>query len=99
RTEGDLLHIGDKDGKLTTVRRDQIEQLRASPVSIMPEGLPKQLGPGKMRDLLTFLLMPPPSMQQDARQPPPPPRSRKEVQAALAGAPEPPAKTRPVHIV
>jgi putative heme-binding domain-containing protein len=99
RTERDLLHVGDKDGKVTTFRREQIESLRPSPVSVMPEGLPKQLGPDKMRDLLTFLLTEPPRMPDYGPSQPPPARTMNEVQAVLAGAPEPPAKTRPIHIV
>src|SRR5262249_6365519 len=99
RTEGELLHVGDKDGKATTIRREQIDSLRPSPVSVMPEGLPKQLGPDKMRDLLTFLLTNPPRMPDYGPSQPPPARTMKEVEAVLAGAPEAPAKTRPIHIV
>jgi putative heme-binding domain-containing protein len=99
RTEGDRLHVGDAQGKVTTVRRDQVEELRSSPVSIMPEGMPKQLGPERMKDLLTFLLAEPPRMPDYGPGTPPPPRDRREVAAVLAGAPDPPAKTRPIHIV
>jgi type 1 glutamine amidotransferase len=49
--------------------------------------------------LLTFLLTEPPHLPRDVPLPPPPPRSRAEVRAILAGAPSPPAKTRPLHIV
>jgi putative heme-binding domain-containing protein len=99
RTEGDRLHVGDTQGKVTTIRRDQVESLQTSPVSIMPEGLPKQLGPEKMRDLLTFLLTEPPRMPDYGPGTPPPPRTLREVQAILAGAPDPPAKTRPIRVV
>jgi putative heme-binding domain-containing protein len=99
RTDGDRLHIGDAQGKVTTVRRAQVESMQTSPVSIMPEGLPKQLGPEKMRDLLTFLLTEPPRMPDYGAGSPPPPRSLHEVQAVLAGAPEPPEKVRPIHVV
>jgi len=98
-TDGDRLHVGDTQGKVTTVRRDQVESMQTSPVSIMPEGLPKQLGPEKMKDLLTFLLAEPPRMPDYGPGTPPPPRDRKEVTAVLAGAPDPPAKTRPIHVV
>jgi type 1 glutamine amidotransferase len=54
----------------------------------MPTGLPQQLGPDKMRDLLTFLLTPPPHMPEDNPMPTPPARTRAEVEAVLAGAPE-----------
>ena len=99
RTQGESLAIGDAAGNVTVVKRDQIEELTSSPLSIMPEGLPKQLGPEKMRDLLTFLLTEPPHLTDYGKDAPPPPRTWKEVQAILAGAPEPPAKTRPLRIV
>jgi hypothetical protein len=38
-------------------------------------------------------------MPADSRERPPPPRSRAEVRSVLAGAPEPPLKTRPLHVV
>jgi len=99
RTEGERVHVGDAQGKVTTLRRDQIETMRSSPVSIMPEGLPKQLGPEKMRDLLTFLLAELPRMPEYGPGTPPPPRRLSEVQTVLAGAPDPPAKARPIHVV
>jgi type 1 glutamine amidotransferase len=52
-----------------------------------------------MKDLMTFLLMAPPAMPRDGRAQPPPPRTRAEVQAVLAGAPNPPEKTKPLHVV
>jgi putative heme-binding domain-containing protein len=99
RTEGDRLHVGDAQGKVTTVRRDQVESMQTSPASIMPEGLSKQLGPAKMKDLLTFLLAEPPRMPDYGPGTPPPPRDPREVAAVLAGAPDPPAKARPIHVV
>jgi putative heme-binding domain-containing protein len=56
RTEGDRLHVGDAQGQVVTIRRDQVNEMVSSPVSIMPEGLPKLLGDEKVRDLLTYLL-------------------------------------------
>jgi type 1 glutamine amidotransferase len=41
----------------------------------------------------------PPRMPDYGKGTPPPPRDMQEVKAVLAGAPEPPAKTRPIHIV
>jgi putative heme-binding domain-containing protein len=99
RTEGDKLLVGDEKGQVSTVKRDEVEQLQPSPRSIMPEGLPQALGPERMKDLMTFLLTEPPRMPRDAKERPPPPRSRAEVRAILAGAPKSPAKTRPLHIV
>jgi putative heme-binding domain-containing protein len=99
RTDGDRLLIGDEKGQTFTVRRGEVEEMQTAPKSIMPEGLPKLLGPERMKDLLTFLLTEPPHMPADSRERPPPPRSRAEVRAVLAGAPEPPLKTRPIHVV
>jgi putative heme-binding domain-containing protein len=99
RTEGDKVHIADTKANVTTIRRDQIESARPTPLSIMPADVPKQLGPERMRDLLTFLLTEPPRMPDYGKDQPPPPRSQREVHAVLAGAPKPPAKTRPLHIV
>lgn len=99
RTEGENLLVGDDKGQETTIRRGDIEELRPASKSIMPEGLPKQLGAERMRDLLTFLLTEPPHMPRDAKEPPPPPRTRAEVRAILAGAPNLPEKTRPLHVV
>ena len=98
RTEGDRLSIGDDKGKVTTVRRDDVESLRPSKLSIMPEGIPKLIGPDRMRDLLTFLLTDPPRMPDYGKEKPPEPRSRKEVVAVLAGAPAAPS-TRKVNLV
>jgi putative heme-binding domain-containing protein len=99
RSEGERLHVGDNQGRLTTLRRDEIESMIPAAVSIMPEGLPKQLGPAKMKDLLTFLLADPPRMPEYGKGTPPPPRKLREVQAVLAGAPAAPAKLRPLHVV
>jgi type 1 glutamine amidotransferase len=50
---------------------------------------------------LTFLLTPPPSMPRDyvGAEKRPKPRTVAEVNAVLAGAPNPPAKTRPIRVV
>jgi type 1 glutamine amidotransferase len=76
-----------------------VEELRPASKSVMPEGLPKQLGTDKMKDLLTYLLKEPPRMPEYGKEKPPPARTRAEVQAILAGAPNPPLKTRPIHVV
>jgi putative membrane-bound dehydrogenase-like protein len=45
------------DGKnqRTTVRREKIESIQESPVSLMPEGLLKELKPQELRDLFSYL--------------------------------------------
>jgi putative heme-binding domain-containing protein len=96
---GDMVSIGDTKGVTTRLHRADIEEMRPSTVSTMPEKLPEHLGPERMRDLLTFLITPPPQMPRDHPGPRPKPRSLAEVHAVLAGAPQPPDKTRPIQIV
>jgi putative heme-binding domain-containing protein len=98
RADGDRVHIADAQGQVTTVDRDEIQSLFPSATSIMPDGLLQKIGPEKLRDLMTFLLLEPPRMPDYGPAPPPPPRSRKEVEAVLAGTPEPPPATRPIHV-
>ena len=59
-TSGDNMTVGDPEGNVTQLSRSDIDRLEPSAVSTMPEGIPKLLGPDRMRDLLTFLLTPPP---------------------------------------
>jgi putative membrane-bound dehydrogenase-like protein len=42
-------------GKLETIPRDQIEEVTISKVSLMPEGLEKQMKPQELADLFAFL--------------------------------------------
>ena len=98
-TSGDTISVGDAKGVTTKLKRADIEEMRPSAASTMPEKLPEQLGPERMRDLLTFLLSPPPQMPRDHPGPRPKPRTLAEVNAALAGGPQPPEKTRPIHIL
>jgi putative heme-binding domain-containing protein len=44
------------DNARDTIPRSEIEQLKSSRVSIMPEGLENQLNPQAMADLLAYLL-------------------------------------------
>ncbi len=43
------------DGRELTLVRDDIEAIKASPKSLMPEGLLKGLGDQEVRDLLAYL--------------------------------------------
>jgi putative heme-binding domain-containing protein len=99
RTQDDKVRVGDTKGAVVEVARSKVEQMTASSVSTMPEGLPKQLGPERMRDLMVFLLTDPPRMPNYGRGKPPQPRSRKEVASVLAGAPSPPEPTRKITVV
>ena len=96
---GGKLRIGDIKGVVTEVDPAEVAEMRASPISTMPEGLPKQLGPERLRDLMTFLLTTAPQMPRDYAGPRPKPRSVAAVNAVLAGAPNPPEPTRPIRVV
>jgi len=98
-TEGDVLSIGDEKGSITQIRRGEVDELGPTGKSIMPDGVPKILGPDRLRDLLTFLLTEPPRMPEYGRGTPPEPRHRSEVNAILAGAPPTSAITRQLHLV
>jgi putative heme-binding domain-containing protein len=93
------LRIGDIKGVLTEVDPAEVAEMRASPLSTMPEGLPKLLGQDRFRDLMTFLLVPAPQMPRDYVGPRPKPRTVAEVHALLAGAPSSPEPTGPFRVV
>lgn len=99
RTEGDRLMIGDAQGRVTTVANVDIDEIQPSRLSTMPEGLLQKLDTQQRRDLLTFLLTKPPRMPDYGPQRPPPPRSKKDVEAILAGAPKNPEPTKELRIV
>ncbi|MEJ7640039.1 MAG: dehydrogenase, partial [Singulisphaera sp.] len=44
-------------GKLETIPRDQLEEMKTGALSLMPEDLEKQLKPQELADLLTFLAL------------------------------------------
>jgi putative heme-binding domain-containing protein len=98
RTVGAEIHIGDSQGRITKLRKEQVESMQPTPHSTMPEGLPQVLGPERMKDLLTFLLTAP-AMPADHPGPFPPPRARADVLAALAGSTPVPEKPAPLHIL
>ena len=99
RSTATTLQVGDIKGVVTEVSKEDIEELKASSISTMPEGIPKLVGPERFRDLMTFLLTPGPQMPRDKTGPRPKPRTIAEVNAALAGAPNPPEPTKPLRIV
>jgi len=98
RPEGDAILVGDIDGRVTRLARDDVEDMQPAKVSIMPTGIPEKLGPGKMRDLLAFLTTAP-RMPDYGKAAPPAARRRSEVTAVIAGAAPPPAAARPLTIV
>jgi putative heme-binding domain-containing protein len=99
RTDEDRMMVGDNKGVVTAFRKSDVEQIHASSVSTMPEGLPNLLGPERLRDLMTFLLTRSPGMPDYGPGDPPPSRSRREVVAVLEGAPHPSEPTRRIFVV
>jgi putative heme-binding domain-containing protein len=99
REESQHLIFGDKEGRVTKVRRDQITDLKPATVSVMPEGIAKTLGQEKLNDLLMFLLTPPPTMPLDSPLPPPPPRTRGEVAKVLRGSNDRNSHADPINIL
>jgi putative heme-binding domain-containing protein len=61
-------------GKLETIPRREIEEITASKVSLMPEGLEKQLKPKEIADLFAFLVLDKPPVDPTARKIPGAPR-------------------------
>src|SRR4029079_17069894 len=49
------IELIDAEAKNVTLQRDEVEQLIASPKSLMPEGFEKQLKPDEIVNLLEFL--------------------------------------------
>ena len=54
-------------GKLETIARDDIAEIKQSPLSLMPEDLEKQLSPREMSDLFAFLTLDKPPGDPAAR--------------------------------
>jgi len=99
RTDGDRIILGDQNGKETVLTKAQIEKLTPSPVSIMPKGLDQQLGPDKLRDLLTFLLIEPLKPAPIEAAGFPEPRRRAEVEAVLKGGSPAASPRKRLHVV
>ncbi len=49
------IELIDAEGKQQSILREDIDQLKATPQSLMPVGFEKQIAPGEMADLLAFL--------------------------------------------
>jgi putative heme-binding domain-containing protein len=54
-------------GKLETIPRDQVEQVKTSEVSLMPEEIEKQLSPREIADLFAFLSLDKPPSDPSAK--------------------------------
>ena len=86
RNQDGKLLIADAQGKVTQLDRRDIEQMKPSPLSIMPDDLVQKLGEEKFKDLLAFLLLPGPSVPLESPEPAPPLRTRKELADLLQGS-------------
>jgi putative heme-binding domain-containing protein len=98
-TGKEKLIIGDVDGKEIPLNREDIESMTPSPISLMPTGIDKTLGPDKMRDLLTFLLKPPLEPAPQEIKGAPPPRTKAEVEAIMKTAEKPAKATKKLRIL
>jgi putative heme-binding domain-containing protein len=68
RAEGpDAIKVTDTNAKATTVRRDQIQEIRPSSTSIMPPGLAAALGDSAVRDIIAYLTSPAPPANRSGR--------------------------------
>jgi putative heme-binding domain-containing protein len=54
-------------GKIETIPRDQVEQVKTAEVSLMPEDMEKQLAPQEIADLFAFLCLDKPPADPDAK--------------------------------
>ena len=54
-------------GKLETIARAEVDDLTVSKVSLMPEGIEKQLKPQELADLFAFLVLDKPPSDPNAR--------------------------------
>jgi putative heme-binding domain-containing protein len=95
---GDMVDVGDGNGTVTRITKSDVDKMQPTAVSTMPDGVVKELSAERMRDLMTFLITPPPQMPRDLLVGRPKPRTLAKVKATLAGAPDSPQQTRPIHI-
>jgi putative heme-binding domain-containing protein len=52
---GDTVTLAQADGKRATVQRSEVEELRNSGVSLMPEGYQQEMDPAMLRDLVEYV--------------------------------------------
>jgi putative heme-binding domain-containing protein len=89
KSNGDKLRVGDTKGVEHIVAREDVEVMKAQPISTMPDNIVQTLPFDKLRDLMTFLLLaPPPELEPASINRPgaPPPRMRADIEALLAGS-------------
>ncbi len=99
RSDGDRLRVGLTTGEEVVVARDEVEEMKPAPISVMPEGLSAAIGAEDMKHLMAFLLLGPPAPAPIHRDDAPPPRTRAEWDAATKGREAPAdAAARPLRI-
>lgn len=100
RTEADgSVVLGLGAGAELRLPKTGIVSSNALQTSLMPAKLNEALGARDFRDLMAFLLTSPPLMGVYAEGTRPVKRTPTEISAVLAGAPEPPAATRPLKVL
>lgn len=98
------VRLGLGAGASVTVKKSDIVSAKPFSTSIMPAGLDKALTADELRNLMTFLLNAPPVMRdyptlpRDGIDHAPRLRTRSELDAVLAGAPDPAEKTKPINV-
>lgn len=83
RSEGETILLSDREAKVTKLTREEIDEIKPSTLSVMPEGLLDQLGASKIKDLMCFLLTSPPHMPIEPSLAATRQRSRSEVLSVL----------------
>ncbi|MEM7383562.1 MAG: ThuA domain-containing protein [Verrucomicrobiota bacterium] len=104
--QGDgTVRLGMGAGVVKAVKKEAIESSKPLGHSLMPVGLLETLTENEKRDLMTYLLHEParmrdyPSLPRDEVATAPRLRTRSELDAVLAGAPEPPEAIRDLKVV
>lgn len=83
RSEGDEILLSDRDAKVTKLSLAEIDEMKPSMQSVMPEGLLSLLNAAQIKDLMCFLLSQPPRMPLEPSLAAIRTRSRSEVLAVL----------------
>ncbi len=86
RSDGDLYSISGQQAKLTSFSSRDIDELQATALSIMPEGIVEKLEPQELNDLMAFLLQKPPHMPIAGEMASPRLRQRDEIETVLKGS-------------
>ena len=86
RSDGDQYSISDQQANVTSFSSRDIDELQATALSNMPEGIVEKLEPTELNDLLAFLLQKPPHMPIAGKMAPPRLRRLDEIERAIDGS-------------